>query len=149
MMMTRNNSSFTMMEMIMVIIILGLLSALAVPRYLDIVRTSEAAAEDAVMAQIFAGLETFATERLISIGRRSWPDNPFDALRVKPDKYSSGAGVNADEDSEWSFNSTTSKITHQRKDNTRWHWDYDKGDQTGDDATVGTLGSRVSGVGGE
>lgn len=135
------------MEMVMVIIILGLLSALAIPRYLDIVRTSEAAAEDAVISQIRAGLETYATEELISAGRRSWPSNPFDALRVKPDKYSAGAGVNADEDSEWSFNTTTGNITHQRKDNSIWSWDYNRGDYLGDDADVGTLGPRVLGVG--
>ena len=36
------------------------------------------------------------------------------------------------------------KITHQRSDNTRVSWQYDEGTQTGDNAAVGTLGSRAS-----
>ena len=39
---------------------------------------------------------------------------------------------------------TTLQITHQRNDNSRVGWDYDKGVQSGDDAAVGTLGSRAN-----
>ena len=34
--------------------------------------------------------------------------------------------------------------SHQRNDNSRVSWDYDKGTQTGDNADVGTLGSRAN-----
>jgi hypothetical protein len=48
----------------------------------------------------------------------------------------------ADDDGEWTFDYSNSRITHQRGDNSRFYWAYNKGQQTGDDAAVGTLGNR-------
>ncbi|MBT3589529.1 MAG: toxin-antitoxin system YwqK family antitoxin [Candidatus Marinimicrobia bacterium] len=104
------------------------------------------AAEDAVISQITSGLETFATEQLMANGRRSWPTNPFTALETKPAGYDA-TSENADADGEWRFNTGTANITHQRADNTVWHWDYDKGTQSGSNAVIGSFGSRQEGVG--
>ena len=127
----------------MVTIILGILAAVAIPRYMTSVEKAEAAAEDAVISAIKAGLETYATEQLLDNGRRSWPTNPWDALDTKPAGYSTDAD-DADVDGEWTYNITSKKITHQRNDNSRVGWQYDEGTQTGDDAAVGTLGARAS-----
>ena len=48
----------------------------------------------------------------------------------------------ADEDGEWTFDYGNSRITHQRADNSRYYWVYNKGVQTGDNAAVGSLGNR-------
>ena len=48
----------------------------------------------------------------------------------------------ADDDGEWTFDYGNSRITHQRADNSRFYWAYDKGQQTGDAAAVGTLSNR-------
>ena len=138
-----NRKGFTLIELIMVTIILGILAAVAIPRYMTSVEKAEAAAEDAVISAIKAGLETYATEQLLDNGRRSWPTNPWDALDTKPAGYSTDAG-DADVDGEWTYNTTSKKITHQRNDNSRVGWQYDEGTQTGDDAAVGTLGARAS-----
>ena len=146
----KNQKGFTLIELIMVTIILGILAAVAIPRYMTTVTKAEEAAEDAVISAISAGLETYAIEQLMSNGRRSWPTNPFDALETKPGGYevaSDGTPADADDadtDGEWTFNSTTNKITHQRNDNSRVSWAYDKGVQTGDNAAVGTLGARAN-----
>ena len=139
----KNNKGFTLIELIMVTIILGILAAVAIPRYMTTVTKAESAAEDAVISGILAGLETFATEQLMDNGRRSWPDNPFDGLETKPSGFTTDA-TDADVDGEWTFNTTSLKITHQRGDNSRVGWIYAKGTQTGDAANVGTLGSRAS-----
>jgi len=140
----RNQKGFTLIELIMVTIILGILAAVAIPRYMTTVEKAEAAAEDAVIGSIRAGLETYATEQLMDNGRRSWPTNPWDALETKPAGYDASDTDDADTDGEWTYNTTTNKITHQRNDNSRVGWSYDKGTQTGDNASVGTLGTRAN-----
>jgi len=139
----KNNKGFTLIELIMVTIILGILAAVAIPRYMTTVDKAEEAAEDAVISAISAGLETYAIEQMMDNGRRSWPDNPFEALDTKPSGYDANDADDADSDGEWTFNATTLKITHQRNNNSRVGWDYDKGTQTGDNAGVGTLGLRA------
>ena len=136
----KNQKGFTLIELIMVTIILGILAAVAIPRYASTVDRAEAAAEDAVISSIEAGLETYAIEQLMDNGRRSWPTNPFDALETKPAGYDADDSDDADTDGEWTFNTTTKKITHQRNDNSRVGWQYDEGTQSGDNAAVGTLG---------
>ena len=128
----------------MVTIILGILAAVAIPRYMTTVEKAEAAAEDAVIGSIRSGLETYAVEQLMDNGRRSWPTNPWDALETKPTGYDATDSDDADTDGEWTYNSTTKKITHQRSDNSRVGWQYSEGTQSGDNATVGTLGTRAS-----
>ena len=139
----KNQKGFTLIELIMVTIILGILAAVAIPRYTSTVDKAEAAAEDAVISSIEAGLETYAIEQLMDNGRRSWPTNPFDALETKPAGYDADDSDDADTDGEWTYNTTTKKITHQRNDNSRVGWQYDEGTQSGDDAAVGTLGVRA------
>ena len=139
-----NRKGFTLIELIMFTIILGILAAVAIPRYMTTVEKAEAAAEDAVIGSIRSGLETYAVEQLMDNGRRSWPTNPWDALETKPAGYDANDSDDADTDGEWTYNSTTKKITHQRSDNSRVGWQYDEGTQSGDNAAVGTLGTRAS-----
>ena len=139
-----NRKGFTLIELIMVTIILGILAAVAIPRYMTTVEKAEAAAEDAVIGSIRSGLETYAVEQLMDNGRRSWPTNPWDALETKPAGYDANDSDDADTDGEWTYNSTTKKITHQRSDNSRVGWQYNEGTQSGDNAAVGTLGTRAS-----
>ena len=141
--MKKNRNGFTLIELIMVMIILGVLAAVAIPRYLDTIENAELASEDAVISNIRGALENYAIHKLLDSGRRIWPDNPFDALSEKPQTYTLD-GTIADSDQEWTFVSgTPSYITHQRSDNSRFRWEYDKGINTGTDSdTTGTLGNR-------
>ena len=118
--MTNSNKTkgFTLIELIMVTIILGILAAVAIPRYMTSIAKAEEAAEDAVISSIRAGLESYATEKLMENGRRSWPTNPWDALQTKPAGYAetgSGTGQDADgiadSDGEWTFSSAANIIS--------------------------------------
>ena len=115
----KDTKGFTLIELIMVTIILGILAAVAIPRYMTSVAAAEAAAEDAVVSSIRAGLENYATEQLISGGRRTWPNNPFDALDTKPTGYSSDDSDDADTDGEWTFNTCLLYTSPSPRDRTR------------------------------
>ena len=148
---TTSQNGFTLIELIIVMVILGIMAAVAVPRYLDSIENAEESAENAVISSIRAGLKQAANDSLYSNGRASWPTNPFDALAEKPLGYKinevTGAAENtgnANKDGEWTFNTVSSQITHQRADNSRHAWDYVKGIQTGDNAEVGTLEKAVA-----
>ena len=118
----KNQNGFTLIELIMVMIILGILSAVAIPRYLETIQKAEEASEDAVISNIGVALENYGVHKLIDAGRAIWPDNPFDALKEKPQTYTDD-GTNADMDNEWTFvDGDPAYITHQRSDNTRWKW---------------------------
>ena len=145
-----NRKGFTLIELIMVTIILGILAAVAIPRYMTTVTKAEEAAEDAVISNIGVALDNYGVHKLVDSGRAIWPDNPFDALKDKPQTYTDD-GTNADTDNEWTFVNfytadetaeVSGRITHQRADNTRWQWDYNAGKRLGDNAQIGELGER-------
>ena len=138
----KHNNGFTLIELIMVMIILGILSAVAIPRYLETIEKSEIASQDAVITKLCAALENYAQHKMLTEGRRIWPTNPFDALETKPHTYTDDVNaVDADVDNEWTFvvdewENGTGRITHQRADNTRWEWSYDSGVNSGSDVDV-------------
>lgn len=149
----RNKTSkgFTLIELIIVMVILGIMAAVAVPKYMDSISNAEASAEDAVISSIRAGLKQAANNALLTEGRSTWPSNPFNALAEKPAGYT-GPGTDADTDGEWTYvnnGNGTGKITHQRADNSRFEWAYNRGTAEsidgsgGDTDAIGSLGERV------
>jgi prepilin-type N-terminal cleavage/methylation domain-containing protein len=137
-------NGFTLIELIIVMVILGIMAAVAVPRYLDSISNAEESAEDAVISAIRSGLKQAANDSLYTNGRASWPSNPFDALSEKPTGYTEDGDI-ADTDGEWTFISydeVNGQITHQRADNSRYNWNYMAGTQNGDNAVPGYLEPR-------
>ena len=146
-----SRNGFTLIELIIVMVILGIMAAVAVPRYLDSIANAEASAEDAVITAIKNGLKQYANNSLLNNGRESWPTDPFDALSEKPAGHSNDGDL-ADTDGEWTFIDNmdgTGQITHQRADNSRYTWDYNSGiqeddEESGDNTSIGMLGQRTA-----
>ena len=146
---TTSQKGFTLIELIIVMVILGIMAAIAVPRYLDSIENAEASAEDAVISAIRAGLKQYANNSLLENGQETWPENPFDALADKPAGYTTDNEL-ADTDGEWTFmgyDISTGHITHQRADNSRFTWGYYYGirmdEGMDDEAEIGWLDERV------
>ena len=79
-MLRNTNKGFPRIELIIVMVILGIMASVAVPRYLDSIANAEESAEDAVISSIRNGLKQYANNALYESGRATWPDNPFEVF---------------------------------------------------------------------
>ena len=128
----KNKNGFTIIELIMVMIIIGVLAAVAIPRFQDVVIESEVAVEQRIINTIYNGLETYAREKYVANGVRSWPENPFTALSKLPPDYDADLYVlSLMKDRDWIFtgdgNNTAynNTIAHLRKSDSVSTWGYD------------------------
>lgn len=125
----KNNKGFTLIELIMVTIILGILSAVALPRYANTVNSAEVRTEKAFVDQIWAGCE-YATNQLLDTGIESWPTNPLSVInRYRGVTVTMDLGI-PDTDNEWQFDDgnavvSTPAIYHQRRGDDIYYYTYD------------------------
>jgi len=128
---------FTLVELIIVMVLLGILAAVAVPKMGNTISSSEEATEDAIIAALQAAVEMYAMDQVVAVSVKSYPTNPFDELEKPPSGYS-GVGSLSDLDGEWVFNNVSQDtyVAHRRNDNNKYKWSYN--------ASLGTFGDRVA-----
>tara|TARA_A100001011_G_scaffold66332_1_gene67352 strand:- start:1737 stop:2141 length:405 start_codon:yes stop_codon:yes gene_type:complete len=110
------NKGFTLIELVIIMVILGVLAAVAVPRLGSTIDSSEASAEEAVIGSLKSALEVYAMDQVVNNSSKSYPSNPFDAL----DNKSKEELLNGN----WSYDG--SMIFHSRNDGSTTLWLYEQ-----------------------
>ena len=113
---------FTLIEFMIMILIIGIMSAVAVPRFEKRIELEELRFEKKFTYQIWEELELYAKEQEELTGMESWPTNPLSVLgRTRNVIVTYSLGI-PNKDNEWRFDGT--KLYHRRMNNEVWYFEY-------------------------
>ena len=122
------NEGFSLVELVMVMVILGILAAVAVPKMTNVLHSAAVRAEKTTVDTIWSGCESYASDKLLEEGTESWPYNPLSVMgRTRNMKINLTLGV-PDEDDEWQISLIDAgepAIFHQRPDDEIYYYTYD------------------------
>ena len=117
-----NQRGFTLIELIMVMVILGILAAVAVPKFFDFATTAHTKNKDAVIGSVKVGLNNYAANTLLTGGTRTYPQAGSLAftsiLDETPDNWSivSSAGDDtiryAGDNTDWVYDTVADSTTY-------------------------------------
>ena len=111
-----NQKGFTLIELIIIMVILGVLAAVAVPRLGNTINSSEISSEESILGSLRSAVEVYAVDQVVNNSTKSYPMNPFDALDNKSKNDLFGKG--------WGYDDMNSKVYHQRNDGNYLDWSY-------------------------
>jgi prepilin-type N-terminal cleavage/methylation domain-containing protein len=77
---------FTLIEVIVIIIIVGLLGAIAIPKYISLTEAAERGNVESVIGSLRSALSLYSAKQIVSM-QPITAHNPFDDLSVKPPNY--------------------------------------------------------------
>ena len=114
--MNKIKNGFTLVELGIVMVLLGILAAIAVPRMTSSIQSAEENTEQKFMGNLVSALEIYAGDEFVENSVKSYPADPFDALDRDPND-----SWEFYPDS-WDFNPMG--IEHTRNDGTIKSWQY-------------------------
>jgi len=69
-----NQGGFTLIELVIIIVVLGILAAVAIPKYQDITGEAREAAGRAALGSIRSGITIFYANQAVTTGTATWPN---------------------------------------------------------------------------
>ena len=126
---TKNKSGFTLIELVIIIVVLGILAAVAIPRYMDITAQARLSACKGALGGLRSGVSIFYANQAVTTGTATWPTlaqlqvpgvvmeqaipaNPYQLPTNAPDSIVTGVtkGVIVGTRGGWAYLATTGEI---------------------------------------
>jgi prepilin-type N-terminal cleavage/methylation domain-containing protein len=124
-----NQRGFTLVELVIIIVILGILAAVAIPKYQDISSEAKEAAARSTLGSLRSGITIFYANQAVTTGTASWPSlgdleasgtvmeqtipsNPYQASANAPDSIVIGVtmGTIVGARGGWAYKASTGEI---------------------------------------
>ena len=117
-----SRSGYTLFEFVVVILLIGILSAVAIPRFEKRIELTELKMEKDFTYRLWEELELHATIQREIHDEDRWPDHPLSVLgRTRNVIVTLSLGLPT-QDNEWRFDG--SKLYHRRMNNEIWYFEY-------------------------
>lgn len=124
-----SQTGFTLIELVMIIVILGILAAVAIPKYQDLSSEAKEASARSALGSLRSGITIFYANKAVKTGTAVWPTlseletqgevmaqtlpkNPYQLDANAPDSVVTGItfGTTVGTRGGWAYNATTGEI---------------------------------------